>query len=177
MDYPDILLSGGIGVLATDTIYGVVGSALNQQTVERIYTVRKRHPDKPFIILIHDQSQLEQFGVQLLPAQSSYLSEVWPGPVSVILACSSPELAYLHRGTNGLAFRVPGKESLRSLLFTTGALVAPSANPEGEPPATTINQARDYFGESIDFYIDEGEVTGTPSRLVDLRGDDPVVLR
>ncbi len=47
-----ILKSGGIGVIPTDTIYGLVGSALNKKAVRRIYQLRQRNPKKPLIILI-----------------------------------------------------------------------------------------------------------------------------
>ena len=52
-----ILKQGGIGVLPTDTIYGLVGSALSQRAVKRIYKVRKRNPKKPFIILISSKAE------------------------------------------------------------------------------------------------------------------------
>lgn len=178
MDHAEILKNGGVGVLATDTIYGVVGSALNPTTVERIYAVRKRQPDKPFIILIGSQEQLDEFGIKLTPEQAGYLSSVWPGPVSVVLDCPGDSWSYLHRGAQSLAFRMPNKGSLGELLLATGPLVAPSANPEGSPPANTIVEAQNYFGDTIDFYIDEGEVRGAPSRLVDLRDDrNPTILR
>ena len=50
-DLIETLKDGGIAVIPTDTIYGIVGSALNPQTVEKIYELRKRAKDKPFIIL------------------------------------------------------------------------------------------------------------------------------
>ena len=46
------LRNGGVGVVPTDTIYGIVGSALNPKTVARIYKLRRRNPKKPMIILI-----------------------------------------------------------------------------------------------------------------------------
>ena len=59
-----ILKNSGIGVLPTDTIYGLVGRALDKKTVERIYKVRKRNPKKPLIILISSLSDLKLFGVK-----------------------------------------------------------------------------------------------------------------
>jgi len=94
------------------------------------------------------------------------LNEYWPGPVSIILPCESDKFAYLHRGTNSLAFRLPAKPELIETLKQTGPLVAPSANPEGMPPAKTIRKAKAYFGDAADFYYDKGKLTSLPSTLI-----------
>src|SRR5204863_149383 len=65
---------------------------------------------------------------------------------------------YLHRGTNTLALRLPKDESLQNLLKKTGPLIAPSANVEGLPPAKNITDAKKYFGDGVDLYIDGGEI-------------------
>jgi L-threonylcarbamoyladenylate synthase len=174
-----ILKAGGIGVLTTDTIYGLLGSALKPETVERIYQVRKRKPSKPLIILLGREEELEKFGVKLSPGQRRLLAELWPGPVSIILPLKKAALKrfeYLHRGTKALAFRLPYPKALRDLLLTTGPLVAPSANPEGLAPARTIKQAKAYFGDQIDFY-QGGKTKTKASKLVALDGEKIVVLR
>ena len=58
------------------------------------------------------------------------------------------------------------------LLKETGPLVAPSANPEGEIPAKNIEEARKYFGNKVDFYIDEGKIISEPSTLVRIDEDE-----
>lgn len=52
-EYIEILLNGGIGVYPTDTLYGLVGSALSVDAVERIYAIKQREYHKPLIVLIH----------------------------------------------------------------------------------------------------------------------------
>ncbi|MES2088234.1 MAG: L-threonylcarbamoyladenylate synthase [Patescibacteria group bacterium] len=173
----DILRGGGVAVIPTDTTYGIVGSALNERTVNEIYRLRKRDLNKPFIVLIADKKDLKKFGVIPTEAQEKILRKVWPGPVSVILPCNSERFAYLHRGKNSLAFRVPVRHELQSLLGDAGPLVAPSANPQGHLVAKNISEARAYFGHHVDFYQDGGEVTASPSRLIDITDDTEKVLR
>lgn len=160
------ILKGEIGVLPTDTIYGLVGSALQKKAVVRIYKARKRNPSKPFIILINSIEDLEFFSIEISAEVRKSLRQFWPGKVSVILPCPRKKYEYLHKGTKTLAFRLPAKKSLRRLLKRTGPLVAPSANPEGLPPAKTIREARRYFGEKIDFYVDGGKIVSPPSTLI-----------
>lgn len=178
-----LLKRGGVGVIPTDTIYGVVGSALRPKTVERIYKLRKRNPKKPMIVLISSMIDIRMFGVHLDRRTSNILKKLWPGKVSVILpqiANRKSQIAkhkYLHRGTNALAFRVPAWQPLRAFLKKTGPLVAPSANIEGKPPATTIKEAQKYFGDKIDFYIDAGKITRAPSTLLKIKDGNILIIR
>lgn len=161
-----IILRGGVGVIPTDTIYGIVGSALSRRAVDRIYRLRHRHPDKPMIILIRSLNDLKMFGIKLDTETANIVKKFWPGKVSIRLPCASKKFFYLHRGTKTLAFRLPAKKDLRKFLKITGPLVAPSANFEGKPPAKTIREARNYFGEKADFYIDSGRLVSKPSTLI-----------
>jgi L-threonylcarbamoyladenylate synthase len=173
-----VLISGGVAVIPTDTIYGVVASALDVEAVERVYALRQREPDKPCIVLLSDASELSRFGITSTAAQQSVLDQNWPGPVSIILDCPGDTLAFLHRGTGTLAFRVPADEELRSLLAATGPLIAPSANLAGEAPATTVEEAEAVFGDGVGAYIDKGALVGRPSKLIRLyENGDSTVLR
>jgi len=173
----EILKAGGIGVMPTDTIYGLVGSALSEKTVERIYKVRKRIPEKPLIILIGLTRDLNLFKIKLDKYSKEILNRIWPGKISVILPCQSEKFSYLHRGTKTLAFRLPADVRLRNLLRKTGPLVAPSANPEGLRPAKNIEEAKKYFGKKIDFYITGKRADELPSTLIQIKNRNIVILR
>ena len=163
-----LLKEGGMAVMPTDTLYGVVGSALNERTVERIYKLRKRSPEKPCIILINDWADVQKFGISVphLPK--------FDRPTSVILDCLDSKYEYLHRGTKTLAFRVPKISELQNLLHKTGPLIAPSANMEGGLPAKNIEEAKNYFGQQVDLYIDAGEINGQPSKVIKLSIDGSI---
>lgn len=173
----NLLKEGEVGVLATDTIYGLVGSALNPATVEHMYVLRGRTPEKPMVILISSLGDLTIFKIKLDDFLKQFLLRVWPGKVSVILPCPNSEFKYLHRGTENLALRIPQKEDLVELIRQTGPLVAPSANPEGLAPAKTLEEAKSYFGDKADFYLDEGQLEGLPSTLVAFENGRVVIKR
>lgn len=176
-DVAEAIKEGAIGVMPTDTLYGIVASALDPEAVERVYHVRQRDPNKPFIVLIPDVESVEQFGVVLSDDLWGKLDGYWPGPVSIVLQTEDEQFSYIHRDTYSIAFRVPADESLREFLRLAGPLVAPSANTAGAEPATTIDEARRYFGTDVDFYIDGGKKDSPSSTLVDLTRGEPVILR
>lgn len=157
--------------MPTDTIYGIVASALNPGAIERVYRIRGRDAGKPCIVLLADMADLIRFGIDPDVTTRQRLSEVWPGPVSVVLPCPGLECEYLHRGTGTIAFRVPDDPGLRTFLASAGPVIAPSANPVGERPAETADEARRYFSDRTDFLVDGGRCSGEPSAVVRL-GDD-----
>jgi len=166
----DILKKDGIGVIPTDTVYGIVGKALSKKTVQRLYKIKKRNPKKPFIILIRSLNDLKIFQVKTSKEILDFLKKIWPGKITVILPLKNKKkFFYLHKGTNSLAFRIPEDKILQNILKKTGPLVAPSANLEGEVPAETISQAKRYFKEKVDFYFNGGKRKGKPSIILEVK--------
>lgn len=166
---------GAVGVIPTDTVYGVVARAADDRAVERLYALKKRDA-KPGTLIAADIGQLENLGLKhrYLKAVEQY----WPGAVSVVLPVPDPALTYLHRGKMSLAVRVPADKDLRKLLKATGPLLTSSANQPGEPVAATVREAKDYFGDQVDFYVDGGDLSGRQASTVIRVVDDAVeVLR
>lgn len=172
-----ILKEGGVGVIPTDTVYGLVGLALSEKAVKKVSDLKKRTDGKGFIVLISSVSDLEIFGIVLTDKMKEFFKKYWPGKVSVELVCPEAKFDYLKKAGQTIGFRLPDKKDLQDLLKETGPLVAPSANLEGEPPAKNIEEARGYLGDQVDFYEDGGELNSKPSTLVKIDGAEIKVLR
>ncbi|MEI6581241.1 MAG: Sua5/YciO/YrdC/YwlC family protein, partial [bacterium] len=80
----EILKHDGIGVMPTDTIYGLVGSAFSKEAVRRIYKIKKRNKKKKSIVLISSLKDLEKFKIKINKEQAKILKKFWPGKVSII---------------------------------------------------------------------------------------------
>lgn len=67
-------------------------------------------------------------------------------------------------------------EFLKKVVQAVGPVIAPSANPEGLEPARTIEEAKAYFGDEVDIYIDGGEVPAEvqASRIIQVNKDGTV---
>ncbi len=165
-----VLKDGGVIVAPTDTLYGILARAFDKKAVERIYDIKGRDENKPFIILVTSIKEMQLFGFSF--DKSSVLgvqiNDVCIPKVSVIVPCVLKKYAYLHRGSNSLAFRIISKRNahLYNLIQKVGPLVAPSANPQGAVPAYTIPEAKKYFGINIDIYIAGGRKMSKPSTIV-----------
>lgn len=170
----DFISQGMIGVIPTDTLYGVVCSAAQPEAIARLYALKKRDK-KPGTVIAASVDQLVELGVP-----RRYLTAVqqfWPNPISVVIPLGE-HLTDLHAGKGSVAFRIPDNEQLISVLQRTGPLLTSSANQPGEQPASTISVAEAYFGDEVDFYVDGGDLSGAkPSTVIRMVDDAVEVLR
>ena len=171
------LKNNKIIVFPTDTLYGILANALCKNCVEKVYEIKKRTPNKPYLILIKSLEDLKPFDLEISQLEKKVLLNKG---ITVILNLKNPlNWKYLHRGTNTLAFRIPKDGLISKLLQKLDfPLIAPSANPEGLPPASDIKEAYEYFGNSINLYFDAGKIENKkPSTIVKFEKDKPLIIR
>ena len=169
------LLRGAVGILPTDTLYGLVASATEPMAVERVYRLKGRDDNKPCIILVPEEASVAHFGVPT--EEISQVARYWPGALSVIFSTIDKKYDYLIRDGKLPPFRIPDNAALRHFLHESGPIIAPSANKQGEQPVANIQSAQELFSDTIDFYIDGGVLRGHPSTLVRLQQRNMEVIR
>lgn len=173
---------GNIGVIASDTLFGLIGKATDPFIVEKIYKVKKRDTNKPCIILISNIDQLDYFHIVLNKRFRLFLEKIWPGPVTVILRLEKKyvsQFEYLHRGTGELTFRLPKNLQLKNIIDAVGPILAPSANPEGLTPAESVQDIKKYFDTTVDVYLDPSDTpySGKPSTIIKIKDHKLVLIR
>lgn len=168
------LIDGAVAVLPTDTVYGLVCVAGQPETVARLYRTKHRE-HKPGTVIAANIDQLVELGLKRRYLKA--VEEYWPNPLSVVIPAGE-ELAYIHQGVHGLAVRIPSDPRLHDLLLKTGPLLTTSANMPGEPTSVTVQEAVACFGETVDFYVDGGDLSGNPPSTIIRIVDDAIeVLR
>ncbi len=170
-----LLQRGSIGILPTDTVYGLVCIADQPAAVERLYELKHRE-QKPGTIVAASVDQLVKLGFKRRYLRA--VEQLWPGPVSIEQPNSNPDLRYLTQDTGRQAVRVVANKKLIDLMHETGPLLTSSANKPGAKPADTIEEAMAYFGNTVDFYVDGGNLANQkPSTLIRVVDDVVEVLR
>jgi L-threonylcarbamoyladenylate synthase len=178
MEAARIIADGGVIAYLTDTFYGLGADPLNRKAVTRIRELKGREDDKPILLLVSDESEVNRF-IEQSGFYKMIATGKWPAPLTLI-GVSRPEVPIeLTAGTNSLGVRLPDDEEVRSLVRACGgALTATSANVSGQHPARTAKEVENYFPTGIDLIIDGGEVTATqPSTVLDLSGAEARVIR
>lgn len=157
-----LLRAGGIGVLPTDTIYGLSCLAVAHESVQKLHKLKDRAENKPYVILISDTAQLGELGIAA--SDTAPALKYWPGQLTLICPAGNAP-AWLHKGTGALAVRQPDSLKLRDLIAKTGPIISTSANISGQTPAGPVSEARKYFGDKLDFYVDAGPLQGKASTI------------
>ncbi|MGN1130071.1 MAG: L-threonylcarbamoyladenylate synthase, partial [Ruminococcus sp.] len=83
----EILASGGLVGIPTETVYGLAADALNGSAVAKIFEAKGRPMDNPLIVHIKDIKDINKFGlVKEFPKKAKLLAEsFWPGPLTIIM--------------------------------------------------------------------------------------------
>ena len=163
-----IIANGGVGVLPTDTVYGLVAKAASELAITKMYSLKQRKL-QPGTLIAASTDDLIALGFPETQVQKA--APYWPASLSVVLdATAIPD--YLKRDRTSLAVRIPNDASLLNLLQKTGPLMTTSANAPKQPTATTIQAAFDYFGNALDFYVDAGDLgVRPPSTIIGFHPD------
>jgi L-threonylcarbamoyladenylate synthase len=175
----DVLRSGGVVALPTDTVYGIAVAVDTLGGVERLFEVKRRPPDKGIMLLLEGADQAAQIGV-MNPAASALAAACWPGGLTVVVAQQSdvPLPPVLTAGTATIGLRVPDHPAPRALALGVGPLPTTSANVSGVPEARDAIEIEAQLGDAIDLILDGGPAHGGPaSTVVDCSGASPRVLR
>lgn len=161
-------------VLKTDTIYGILAKADAPEAVEKLYAAKHRDHTKSCILLVSDVNDIPGLTGD---NRDTYLRLSTERPLTIVTRVTDDFLPHLPRQQGTLAFRLVRPSSLATLISLTGPLLAPSANTEGRPPATTIQEAVEYFGDSVAVYVDGGQATNTlQSKIIAINDDDEIEI-
>jgi len=175
-DVVTALQDGGVAVVPTDTVYGLACLPGLPEAVGDIFKLKGRPDDKPLPVLGDGIGALETVAVFDEPARE-LARRFWPGPLTLVLPRAASfvhDLGGDDRAT--VAVRVPQNQVALELLSEAGPLATTSANRSGEPPATSVEEARAIFGDHVAAYVDGGGCRGLPSTVLSLVGL-PRVLR
>jgi len=172
----EVVRSGGVVGLPTDTVYGIGVDPLNEEAVAKLYELKGRPPAKPIGILVGTMDQARMIG-DMTGAAAALAEAHWPGALTLVVPARvilSDWVGDRIKRTIGL--RMPDHPIAIALLEEVGPLSVTSANLAGGPEARDHLEARAIFGDAV-YYLEGASPGGSPSTVVDLTGHKPVLLR
>lgn len=164
----DVLLSGGIVGLPTETVYGLAACALQESAVHRVFEVKGRPRTHPLIVHLSSSANYREWGVFSEVAET-LAQAFWPGPLTLLVPRTSLVPDWVTGGRDTVALRVPNHPLAQELLTRTDTgLVAPSANKFGKVSPTSARHVLNDLGETVDLILDGGESeVGLESTIVE----------
>ena len=167
-----ILQEGGVVVLPTETVYGLVTLWDNEAGRARIYALKRRPANKLLQMLASSVEMAEQAGIVCNFRVLAVTERFCPGPITIVAP---------YNDGGSIGFRIPGNDFILRLLLRLGKpLAATSANLSGKLPALNAKDAVCDLDGEPDAVLDGGEISvtgGQASTVLSLLGEKPVILR
>jgi L-threonylcarbamoyladenylate synthase len=175
----DLLRTGKLVALPTETVYGLAADAANGAAVARIFEAKGRPRFNPLICHVTNLAMARGYGV--LDERAERLAKTfWPGPLSLVvpLAENAPVHPLVTAELSTIALRAPRGLAQAVIEALGGALAAPSANRSGRLSPTRAEHVIAQLGEAVALVLDAGPChVGLESTIVSLAGGSPRLLR
>lgn len=175
----EILRSGGLVGLPTETVYGLGANGLNEDAVRAIFEAKGRPQDNPLILHIPDADWLERFCCDIPDAAYALAEHFWPGPLTMILKRREIVPNVTTGGLDTVGMRCPDHAVTLAIIEAAGVPVAaPSGNISGRPSPTCARHMIEDMDGRIDGIVDGGACgVGVESTIIDLTVTPPRLLR
>ena len=180
------LKDGFLVAFPTETVYGLGADATNQESVARIFEIKKRPKNHPLIVHLASIDQLPDWAIDIPKYAIELANAFWPGPMTLILKRNKIAKDFITGGQETVGLRIPNHKIALSLLeefrnIGSGAIAAPSANKFGKVSPTSFEHVKSEIGKDLsqdDFILDGGNsLVGIESTIIDCTGPTPKVLR
>ncbi len=153
----EIIKSGNVVGIPTETVYGLGADALNPEAVKKIFAAKGRPADNPLIVHIYDISQAEMLGHDIPKLFYKLAEKFWPGPLTMIVPKNDVVPTETSGGLDTVGIRMPAHPVMRAIIKNSCPVAAPSANKSGYPSPTTAQHVFDDMNGKIAAVIDGGE--------------------
>lgn len=169
---------GELVVLPTESMYAVAADPFSARGMTAMRAVKGRTSALPVPVLVGAIRTVDGLATGISPEGRALIEAGWPGPLTLVVR-AQPTLAWDIGGTTGtVLLRMPLHPVALDVLAATGPLAATGAQRAGSAPPRTCAEAEEHLGDDASVYLDAGPVpVDTPSTIVDLTGDRPMLLR
>jgi len=175
----EVLRNGGVIAYPTETVWGLGCDPFDESACTRIRQLKGRDSTKSMLLLAANCFQVERITGPVEGIARLLAELFWPGPLTLVLHVQHALPSYLSGPTGGTAFRVSSDPVASGIARDFGCpIISTSANRSGEPPLIRYQDTLATFGTVVDLVVpSSGSLSGLPSTVVDLTGNEPVILR
>ena len=175
-----VLKDGGLIIYPTDTVYGLGCDITNTKALERIAKIKGVKLEKAnFSFICHDLSNLSDYVKQVDTATFKLLKKALPGPYTFILPGNN-NLPKEFKKKTTVGIRIPDNNIALEIVRQLGnPIVSTSIRDEDEVIEYTTDPELIFekWQHLVDMVVDGGYGDNQPSTIIDLSGDEPVVVR
>ncbi len=175
----ELLCSGGVVAIPTETVYGLAASALDENAIKKVFKAKGRPQDNPLIVHISQMNMLKSIATDIPEIALLCAERFWPGPFTMVLKRTDKTAPCVSAGLDTVAVRMPSEETALEIINESGLpLAAPSANTSGSPsPTKAIHVESDLDGKIDAIVFGKDCLVGVESTVVSFCASPPRLLR
>lgn len=175
----DMIKSGEILILPTDTVYGIACDSMNEKAVKKIYELKQRELSKPMNILVSNMEMIKEVVKKISKEEEKIVKKFLPGALTIIFEKKDNISNTITAGKDTVGVRMPNHKMLLELIDYLGRpIVATSCNIAREKAMTKAEDALFEFKDKVRCIVDGGEIkNGTPSTIIKVEKKNIDILR
>lgn len=172
----DILKSGGTVVYPTDTVYGIGANIFNTEAAAKIYSIKKRSPNKPLSVCVSKIDDIKKIAFTDENIRNM-VKKILPGPFTIILKKKEIVPSILTAGGEKIGIRIPDNKICMKL-SKEFPITTTSANISGKKVPESIDGILKQFDDNVDLILDAGTCKhGIHSTVIDMTVSPPKIVR
>ena len=173
----NIIRNGGLVIMPTDTIYGILGDATNEEAIKKVFELKNRENNKPLLILVNGIEMLKRYVVDINELENKLIKQYWPGPLTIIFKKKNIN-DLLTCGKDTIGIRYPNDDRILELITKLDRpLFSTSVNISGEANVISLDYVQQSILDGVDYVVDEGECNNSSSTIIIVVNNQVEILR
>lgn len=174
----NVLEDGGLVISPTDTVYGIMGDAMNDDVIKRVYEVKKRPYSKPLLLLMYSYEMIKDYTFDISELEDKLISKFSPGLMTIILKKNDKVSNLITNNSDYVGIRIPDNKELLSIIKKLGRpVISTSANITGTEVITSTKLLEKDLTLNIDYIEDGGDIRSESSTIIKVENNELKVLR
>ena len=174
----EIINSSGLVISPTDTVYGIMGDALNKESIKNVYNVKHRDYKKPLILLMSSIDMIKEYTLDISEDEMNLMKKFYPGCMTLLLKRNSKVDGMICNNGEYVGVRIPDNKDLLSIIEKLGRPVfSTSCNISGNDVVRSVDEIDEEIISKVDYIYDGGYIDSVSSTVVRIDNGEVVILR
>lgn len=174
----DVIKAKQLAIVPTDTVYGIIGDALDEAVIHKVYEAKKRDYSKPLILMVSDISMLKKYVLEINDLEQRLIERFWPGKLTILFKKNELISDLITSGSDLVGIRFPDNKELVDVIKKLDKpLISTSCNISTRDVITNVSLIEKELLDKISYVYDCGEMGDVSSTIVQVVDNKINILR
>ena len=174
----NIIVSKELAIVPTDTVYGIIGDALDENVIRKVYEAKRRDYSKPLIIMVSSFNMLNKYVKYINELEQKLIDKYWPGKLTILFKKSELVSDLITNGSDLVGIRFPDNKDLIDIMNRLDKpLLSTSCNISNKDVITSVDMIEKELLSKVSFVYDGGELSDISSTIVQVIDNKIRIIR